>query len=1133
MRVAGFFLALCSLLAPAADPLYQAFREPPREYSMEPFWSWNSTLEPERLRWQIDQMLDKGIYGAYMHARAGLDESRTPYFSEGFWEAVRVSVEYGAQRGFRTWIYDEDKWPSGAAGGRTIAANPARFRAMGLQHRTQSVHGPTRAPVRFPDAVFVVAARQTAPGRIASDTLTDLTEINRRGASWDVPEGTWLISIFEPVRGREDLPNYLNPEMVAEFIRNTYEQYAARFRSHFGKTIPGSFFDEIFNLKLPWDPLLEERFRQRKGYELRKVLPLLFLDGGPETIRIRCDYFEEFTRLYEESWFRQLSSWCERHNLKLTGHTNENLYSIQDQGDYFRTWRHPQIPGTDNEDFRYTFPRVIGSWKPKQLSSVAHVYNKPRAMAESLGGAGWAITLDEARYGVNMLAAYGINYFIFHLFHYAMDTPLSMDDWPNSWFYQNPYWKYFKKFADYIRRISYLTSQGRHVADVAVLYPVEEVWGHGMKNPPPGQPPVVELVDRLVQEPLDCDLVDTDSIVRAVAQPGGQARIGTETYRVLILPRARTVSLAAYRKIADLAAGGLTVAALGEPPRHSAENGGDDPEVIRISDKLFPGGNRVFARSDELVRWLRQQFQPDVEVVAGPRGVLRYLHRSVDGREVYFLVNSERQPARWQLRFRARGWAQKWDPETGAATALPIRNGAVELEFLPWQAWFVVFGAREQAKPQPTGASAGAFELQGPWTIQLCPAELDYAWKPDPGPTRVEVPVADFRFERAGRQPPWRRLKIHDSLNPHRGVSRYLSAWDAWWITRYVYQRHFGDFGGPRLRFHKQLDLPFDPASSRLDVVADGRFELEVNGAAAGSGEAMAVRRFSSLPLRRGRNTLAIEVRGQGYLLAQGEVCSARGECVGIYSDSDWQVNAPGEEPRAAYPFAYPPFGNWGEPSLSGTKPELPPAVWYRVRIPPGARSVEPPQVQGEYEMFADEQPLARGSAGPVSLPPGARELRLRVRLADPGDGLLAPLVFHAGPAPGKLGDWQDLGLDWYSGRMIYRTRFHLPEQYSGAQLMLDLGELRYTGEVWLNGKLVEFFAWPPYRADITRAVRRGENELVVLVANLLANQMRWNIFDSAIANRISRWWHDGNILREADKLRSGLMGPVRIEARR
>ncbi|MGB9606470.1 MAG: glycosyl hydrolase, partial [Bryobacteraceae bacterium] len=420
-----------------------------------------------------------------------------------------MSVEHAARRGFRTWIYDEDKWPSGAAGGRTIAANPARFRATGLQPRFQTVQGPASVPVKFPDALYVIAARQAAPGRIASDSLTDLTDLNRSGGAWQAPAGLWVVSVFEPVRRREELPNYLNPDAVAEFIRNTYEQYAARFRSHFGKTIPGSFFDEIFNLKLAWDPLLEERFRARKGYELRKVLPLLFLDAGPETIKIRCDYFDELTRLYEESWFRQLSSWCERHNLKLTGHTNEGLYNIQDQGDYFRTWRHPQIPGTDNEDFRYTFPRVIGSWKPKQLSSVAHVYGKPRAMAESLGGAGWAITLEEARYGVNMLAVYGINYFIFHLFHYAMDSPLSMDDWPNSWFHENPYWKYFRKLADYIRRISFLASQGQHVADIAVLYPVEEVWSQGMKNPPPGEPPVVHLVDRLVRQPLDCDLVDT------------------------------------------------------------------------------------------------------------------------------------------------------------------------------------------------------------------------------------------------------------------------------------------------------------------------------------------------------------------------------------------------------------------------------------------------------------------------------------------------------------------------------------------------------------------------------------------------------------------------------------------------
>lgn len=114
---------------------------------------------------------------------------------------------------------------------------------------------------------------------------------------------------------------------------------------------------------------------------------------------------------------------------------------------------------------------------------------------------------------------------------------------------------------------------------------------------------------------------------------------------------------------------------------------------------------------------------------------------------------------------------------------------------------------------------------------------------------------------------------------------------------------------------------------------------------------------------------------------------------------------------------------------------------------------------------------------------------------------------------------------------MVYRTLFRVPGELRGARLVLDLGDLRYTGELWVNGRLVETFAWPPYRADITGAARDGENELVVIAANLLANQMRWNIFDSAIPNRISRWWHDGNILREAEKLRSGLIGPVRLEA--
>ncbi len=1119
-------------LAASADELKESFRDPPREYSLMPLWSWNSTLTPGKLTWQIDQMVEKGVYGAFMHTRAGLNESATPYFSDGFWEAVRVSVEHAAQAGFQTWIYDEDRWPSGAAGGRTMRANPERYTATGLKHESRPVKGPTRQILRHPSAKFLIAAKSTGENRIDRATLIDLTSL-KDGGAWDVPAGEWLLCVFHETHGDYPLPNYINPDAIREFLNNTYEQYAARFGKHFGTTIPGSFFDEIGNIPLAWDPLLAERFRNAKGYDLEKVLPLLYHEGGAGTIQTRCDYFEVLTKLYEDAWFRQISEWCARHNLKLTGHTNETLRHVRDQGDYFRTWRHAQIPGTDNEDFRYTFPRVIGAWKPKQLSSISHLYGKPRAAVEALGGAGWPITLEEARYGVNMLAAYGMNFYIFHLFHYAMDQPQSMDDWPNSWFYENPYWKYFKKLADHVRRLSFLGSQGAHVADVAVLYPVEEIWSRGIPDDPltGDSAPVTGLVDRLMEEQIDCDLVDTDSVIGAAPAEGGRARIGIESYRVVVLPGVQTVSLAAYRRMAGLSRQGLKIVAVGVVPRHSAERGEDDPEVIRISRELFHAG--ALRHAGELVPFLRDAIEPDIRVLAGPANALRYLHRRIGHREAYFLVNSERRPVEWTVRFAAAGSVERWDPETGATAAIPALDTAsshstLRLRFRPWQAYYVVFdrsapAARAPPSRQPGLASLPPLELTGPWTFQVVPKELDYVWKADAGEAAVELPVMDMSIER-GPDRFWRRVKITDPASPRKGAARYLSAWDAYWITRYSYQRHFGELGGAELRFRATISLPFEPSGSWLAIAADERFECVVNGAAV-------PRPAESLPLKRGANTIEITVRGKGYLLAQGEIAGPNGERLPIRTDRNWQVKAPEGGWVQAYEFASPPFGAWGDLPLRGKKQGLQAVVWYRAVVPPGARWMDRPDVLGGFEARLDGKLLSVPSSGGIRLPeypPGAL-LALKTQVDRADGGLRQPLVFRCGPLRAALGDWRELGLDWYSGRGLYRTAFQLPREYLGRRLILDLGDLRYTGEVWLNGRLVDSLAWPPYQADISRFVAAGGNELVVVAANLLANRMRWDIFDSAIPSQFSRWWHDGSILREADHLRSGLLGPVRI----
>jgi len=69
-----------------------------------------------------------GMGGFHMHSRVGLD---TPYMGEEFMEHVQACVLEAKSRGLLACLYDEDRWPSGAAGGLVVADNPD-FKALHL-----------------------------------------------------------------------------------------------------------------------------------------------------------------------------------------------------------------------------------------------------------------------------------------------------------------------------------------------------------------------------------------------------------------------------------------------------------------------------------------------------------------------------------------------------------------------------------------------------------------------------------------------------------------------------------------------------------------------------------------------------------------------------------------------------------------------------------------------------------------------------------------------------------------------------------------------------------------------------------------------------------------------------------------
>ena len=115
--------------------LEQEFLEPPASYRSRPFWAWNGKLDEKELLRQIDVMHDMGFGGFFMHSRTGLV---TQYLGEEWFHLTDVCTRKAGELGMEPWIYDEDRWPSGCAGG--MVSKEPQFQ---YQYLTLSLEGPS------------------------------------------------------------------------------------------------------------------------------------------------------------------------------------------------------------------------------------------------------------------------------------------------------------------------------------------------------------------------------------------------------------------------------------------------------------------------------------------------------------------------------------------------------------------------------------------------------------------------------------------------------------------------------------------------------------------------------------------------------------------------------------------------------------------------------------------------------------------------------------------------------------------------------------------------------------------------------------------------------------------------------
>lgn len=474
----------------------RVWRNPGSEWRSYPFWGWNAKLDKKILGQQIKAFKEAGVGGFFIHSRVGLE---TPYMESEWMESVKYVVQEAKRQGLLVWLYDEDGFPSGSAGGKVPAQGDA-YRCKGLTleiikttQYSQLYESEISGRERCDDASLGLIA--VYAGELKGQKLEKVRRLKlEAGESFLANESLLVIrlSVSAPSAwfNHEAPPDNLNPDCVRKFIELTHEKYHEAVGEEFGKTIPGIFTDEpslhdrhaYFGEKCAWFPWtyhFSHYFLKLHGYNFWEYLPWLYFDGIYSE-KIRHDYWHAVTKRFGEAYFESLGSWCEAHHLLLTGHClqEDKLgLAVRVNGGVMPQYEFFQIPGID----------LLGEQSAeyltlKQCASVAHQLGKSRVIAETYGCTGWGVSLETQKWIGDWLYVLGVNIRCQHIALYSLEG-CRKRDYPPSIHYQNSWWKYYKFMEDYFARLSFILSQGEVEKNVLLIHPLGVAWSQLGVNP--------------------------------------------------------------------------------------------------------------------------------------------------------------------------------------------------------------------------------------------------------------------------------------------------------------------------------------------------------------------------------------------------------------------------------------------------------------------------------------------------------------------------------------------------------------------------------------------------------------------------------------------------------------------------
>ena len=589
----------------------ELFKNPTSEYRGTPFWALNSYLTKEEMCRQIDIFKEMGLGGFHLHVRTGLENE---YLSEEYMELMKDAVDKAKKEEMLAWLYDEDRWPSGAAGGFVTKEEKYKGRCL-LFTPYKELEGYKADTDRFEGG-------RSGNGRLIAcyDIVLDkegYLSSYRRISENDEAEGTkWyaFLEIHSPSSwyNNHTYADTLNSEAIKKFIEITHEKYKAKVGEEFDKTIPAIFTDEpqftrksVLNnsfdkmdITMPWTDQVPELYKKMYGEDIFDTLPEVFWEkrnSVPSVHRYR--YHDFIAELFATSFADTVGNWCNENGIALTGHMMEEptLHSqTAALGEAMRSYRSFRLPGIDMLCNRHEFTTA------KQAQSAVHQYGYEGMLSELYGVTAWDCDFRTYKHQGDWQACLGVTIRVPHLSWYAMKGEAKRD-YPASIHYQSPWYKKYNLIEDHFARVNAALTRGKPIVTVGVIHPVESYWLHWGPNDKSAL--FRESLDErfqnvtkwLLEGSIDFDFI-SESLLPSLCDEGSSPlKVGKMKYDAIVVPGCETLRKTTVERLKGFCENGGKLIFMGDAP--SLVDAVPDTFAKELFDK---GKNIDFSRASLL-----------------------------------------------------------------------------------------------------------------------------------------------------------------------------------------------------------------------------------------------------------------------------------------------------------------------------------------------------------------------------------------------------------------------------------------------------------------------------------------------------------------------------------------------------